>query len=139
MELFCEHLHYYVHATGIFCMLGIFCILCLFTRIKVLHQAFIVYCFYCLVPHPRAQLFTYHHLQPSVVHHHRLLIYSMKLWKSQPILIAWQRVLSRLRRLEQEEGFPVRRTLESHTTIVLFHSACRRLQIDTAPPRQWSM
>ena len=27
--------------------------------------AIIVYCNYCLVPHPRAQLFTNHHLQPS--------------------------------------------------------------------------
>jgi hypothetical protein len=32
---------------------------------KVIHRVFIVYCHYCLVPHPRAQLFTYHHLQPS--------------------------------------------------------------------------
>ena len=32
---------------------------------KVFHRVFIVYCYYCLVPHPRAQLFTYHHLQPS--------------------------------------------------------------------------
>ncbi len=32
---------------------------------KVFHRVFIVYCHYCLVPHPRAQLFTYHHLQPS--------------------------------------------------------------------------
>ena len=27
--------------------------------------AIIVYCNYCLVPHPRAQLFMNHHLQPS--------------------------------------------------------------------------
>ncbi len=32
---------------------------------KVIHRGFIVYCHYCLVPHPRAQLFKYHHLQPS--------------------------------------------------------------------------
>jgi hypothetical protein len=32
---------------------------------KVLLQAFIFYFHYCFVPHPRAQLFTYHHLQPS--------------------------------------------------------------------------
>ena len=32
---------------------------------KSLSQGFIVYCHYCLVPHLRAQLFTYHHLQPS--------------------------------------------------------------------------
>ncbi len=32
---------------------------------KVIHMVFIFYCHYCLVPHPRAQLFTYHHLQPS--------------------------------------------------------------------------
>ena len=43
----------------------IFCILCIFIMKKVLLQVFIVYCHYCLVPHPRAQLFTYHHLQPS--------------------------------------------------------------------------
>ena len=43
----------------------IFCILCIFIMKKVLIQVFIVYCHYCLVPHPRAQLFTYHHLQPS--------------------------------------------------------------------------
>jgi hypothetical protein len=27
--------------------------------------SFVVYSHYCLVPHPRAQLFTYHHLHPS--------------------------------------------------------------------------
>jgi hypothetical protein len=27
--------------------------------------SFFLYCLYCLVPHPRAQLLTYHHLQPS--------------------------------------------------------------------------
>ena len=43
----------------------IFCILCIFIMKKVLLQVFIVYCHYCLVPHPMAQLFTYHHLQPS--------------------------------------------------------------------------
>ena len=32
---------------------------------KSLSQGFIVYCHCCLVPHLRAQLFTYHHLQPS--------------------------------------------------------------------------
>ncbi len=34
---------------------------------KVTHRVFIVYCHYCLVPHPRAQLVTYHHLQPSLL------------------------------------------------------------------------
>ena len=43
----------------------ILCILCIFWMKKVFHRVFIVYCYYCLVPHPRAQLFTYHHLQPS--------------------------------------------------------------------------
>ena len=32
---------------------------------KHLHQHFTVYWHYCMVPHPRAQLFTYHHLHPS--------------------------------------------------------------------------
>ena len=32
---------------------------------KVIQRVFIVHCHYCFVPHPRAQLFTYHHLQPS--------------------------------------------------------------------------
>ncbi len=31
---------------------------------KSIITVFIVYCHYCWVPHPRAQLFMYHHLQP---------------------------------------------------------------------------
>jgi hypothetical protein len=40
-------------------------ILCILTRMYFFHQACTVYCCYCLVPHPRAQLYTYHHLQPT--------------------------------------------------------------------------
>ncbi len=43
----------------------ILCILCIFWMKKVVLRVFIVYCHYCLVPQLRAQLFTYHHLQPS--------------------------------------------------------------------------
>jgi hypothetical protein len=43
----------------------ILCILCIFTMKNILIEFFIVYCHYCLVPYPRALLFTYHHLQPS--------------------------------------------------------------------------
>jgi hypothetical protein len=57
----------------------ILCILCIFTMKNVSIQFFIVYCSYCLVPHPRAQLFTYHHLQPSPL----LNDSSQKLWESQ--------------------------------------------------------
>ncbi len=40
------------------------------------------------------------------------------------------------RRLEPEEGDPIWRTAESHTStrLVLVHGARRRLQIDTDPP-----
>ena len=51
-----------------------------------IHQACTVYCSYCLVPHPRAQVFTYHHLQPSP----QFSVYCRKHQKSQPILVAWQ-------------------------------------------------
>ncbi len=43
----------------------ILCILCIFRMKKVVLRVFIVYCHYCLVPQLRAQLFRYHHLQPS--------------------------------------------------------------------------
>ena len=61
------HILHIVHIGYIIFILidSIFCILCIFTMRNVLLQAFIVYCHYCLVPHPRAQLLTYHHLQPS--------------------------------------------------------------------------
>ena len=61
-------------------------------------------------------------------HHHRSPIYHRKHQESQPILIAWRRVLSRSRPLEPEEGVPVWRTLESHTRLVLVHGARRRLR-----------
>jgi hypothetical protein len=100
---------------------------------KVIHRVFIVYCHYCLVPHPRAQLVTYHHLQPSQL----LLIYCRKLRESQPLLDPWRRVLSLSHPPEQEEGVSVWRTLESHTKLVsvLVHGVRRRLQIDTDPAR----
>jgi hypothetical protein len=65
---------------------------------KVIHslRVFIVYCHCCLVPHPRAQLFTYHHL-PCDNHHHCSLIYRIKLQESQPLLNAWRRVPVSLR------------------------------------------
>ncbi len=86
---------------------------------------------YCLVPHPRAQLFTYHHLQPPPP----FANYRRKHQERQPILVAWQRVLSRSRRMESEEGGPIWRTAESHTRLVPVYGAGRRLQIDTDPPR----
>jgi hypothetical protein len=68
-------------------------------------------------------------------HHHCFPICHRKHHQSQPILVAWRRVLSRSRPLEPEEGVPVWRILESHTRLVLVHGARRRLQIDTDPPR----
>ena len=55
------------------CIYSIFCIFCIFCILLInivlipngKGTAIIVYCNYCLVPHPRAQLFTNHHLQPS--------------------------------------------------------------------------
>ncbi len=100
---------------------------------KVIHRIFIVNCPYCLVPHPRAQLFTYHHLQPSPL----FADLSQKLRERQPLLNAWRRVLSLSHPPEQEDGVPVWRTLESHTKLVLVHGVTvnGRLQIDTDPAR----
>ena len=68
-------------------------------------------------------------------HHHCSLICSRKLWESRLIPDAWQTVLFQSLQLEQEEGVPVWRTLESHTRLVLSHGARRLLQIDTDPAR----
>jgi hypothetical protein len=48
-----------------YCKMHIHCHIVHIPDEKVICRVFIVYCHYCLVPHPRAQLFTYHHLQPS--------------------------------------------------------------------------
>ncbi len=71
-------MHYILHIIAYYhrCILCTLCILynaycayCAYYGWKVIHRVFrvIVYCHYCLVPHPRAQLFKYHrdHLQPS--------------------------------------------------------------------------
>ncbi len=43
-----------------------YCAYCAYSGYKkVIIRVFIIYCHNCLVPHPRAQLFTYRHLQPS--------------------------------------------------------------------------
>ena len=68
-------------------------------------------------------------------HHHHSLFCSRKLQESRPIPDAWQKVLFLSLQLEQEEGVPVWRTLDSHTRLVLFHGARRLLQIDTDPAR----
>ena len=67
------------------------------------------------------------HVPPSTTID-RSPIYHRKHQESQPILVAWRRVLSRSRPLEPEEGVPVWRTLESHTRLVLVHGARRRLR-----------
>ncbi len=96
---------------------------------NVIRRGFIVYCHYCLVPHPRAQLFTYHHLQPSP------LFADLSQKAAGKSADAWRRVLSLSHPPEQEEGVPVWRTLESRTKLVLVHGVRRRLQIDTDPAR----
>ncbi len=68
-------------------------------------------------------------------HHHCSLIYRRKLRESQPILVAWQRLLSLLHPQEQKEGVPLLRILESHTRLVLVHGVRWRLQIRTDPAR----
>ena len=68
-------------------------------------------------------------------HHHCSLICHRKLQESRLIPDACQTVLIQSLQLEQEEGVPVWRTLESHTRLVLSHSTHRLLQIDTDPAR----
>ena len=82
---FAYFVYYFAYCMHILCIL--FCIFCIFSYMHIVHiwhiaicilcilsilteenvwiLFFIVYYHYCLVPHPRAQLFTYHHLQPS--------------------------------------------------------------------------
>ena len=71
----------------------------------------------------------------TYIHHHCSLICRRKLLESRLIPDAWQTVLFQSLQLEQEEGVPVWRTLESHTRLVLSHGARRLLQIDTDPAR----
>ena len=68
-------------------------------------------------------------------HHHCSLICRRKLQESRLIPDAWQKVLFQSLQLEQEEGVPVWRTLESYTRLGLSHGARRLLQIDTDPAR----
>jgi hypothetical protein len=115
-------------------MFCIFCIFCIYwMNIVLIHKensmTFIVYCNYCFVPIPGPSCLR----TTTYNHHHCSLICCSKLWESQPIPYAWQKVLFPSLQLEQEEGVPVWRTLESHTRLVLFHGVCRLLQIDTDP------
>ena len=73
----------------------------------------------------------------TYIHHHCSLICRMMLRESLLILVAWQRVLSRLHPPGLEEGVPEWRILESHTRLVLAHGARRSLQIDTVQPTLW--
>jgi hypothetical protein len=73
----------------------------------------------------------------TYIHHHCSLICSMMLQESLLILVAWQRVLSRLHPQGPEEGVSEWRILESHTRLVLAHGARRSLQIDTVQPTLW--
>jgi hypothetical protein len=114
----------------VICML---CILCIFWIKKVIIRVFLVYCHYCLVPHPRAQLFTYHHLQPSPLFSDLSQKAPGKSADSR--LVAKDIVPGLSHPQEQEEGVQVWRKLESHTKLVLVHGISRRLQIDTDPAR----
>ncbi len=138
-----KNLLYVQHQTGIFCIFCIFCmfcilitylcILCIFTMRKSCsrHSLFISTIAWSPIPGPSCSCTTtYNHCSCSQ-------IYCRKLQESQQILDAWRRVLFWWRPLpvEQEEGTPVWRTLESHTRLVLVLCVCRSLQIDTDPPR----
>ena len=76
---FCIFNAYYIAYSYAYSAYFCRCILCIFYILCTAYCAYcaysgwkkaftgvsIVHCHYCFVPHPRAQLFTYHHLQPS--------------------------------------------------------------------------
>ncbi len=92
---------------------------------------------HCFFPQLRTQLFTYHHLQPSLPS----FILSQELVKkrleSVLLLFTSSTVSSLYCRQEQEAASPlaVWRTLESHTRLVLIHCASIRWWTGTLPTK----
>ena len=141
-------LHIFLHIQCIFVCIFI-CIFCIFYRciVRIFCILYTTYCAYCAysgskkpfsgfslfiattawspIPGPSCSRTTTYN------HHRRLLIYRRKLRESLLHLDAWQRVLSLQHPLEQEEGVPVWRTLESHTKLVLVHGIRRLFWIGT--------
>ncbi len=75
-----------------------------------------------LYPQLRAQLFTYHHLQPFLPS----FVLCRKRLECRQLLFSFRMVSSLYCLLELEAAFPLWKTLESHTRLVLIH--CTRIR-----------